>query len=139
MPNSSFLVNDCGSEDSNKVSLHVEDDDDLTEEQRLEREEQTVIRIREHLLAGNAFEIQRAISDVTNQTTLARGFRYDPEDADLFLRETAERVRDPDVVSIRGFAVAILSGADPEALAEVFTLVLSLQGIPRAFELVLCL
>lgn len=110
------------------MSLHIEDDDGLTEEQRLEREEQTVIRIREHLLAGNAFEIQRAIREVKNHTTLARGFRFEPEDADLFLRETDTRVGDPDVVSIRGFAEALLSGADPEALAEVFTLVLSLQG-----------
>eukprot|EP00210_Caulerpa_lentillifera_P000619 g599.t1 len=103
-------------------------DDELTEEERLEREEQRVVEIREHLLAGNAFEIQRALANVTNQTTLARGFRFEPEDAAIFLRETPERIGDPDVVSIRAFAQVLINGTNPEVLAEVFTLVLSLQG-----------
>lgn len=101
---------------------------DEEEAERLRREEQRVRDIRQHILAGNAFEIERALLEVDNLTTVARGFRFEPEEASLFLRQTPQRIGDPDVNAIRGFAEAILRGGDPDTLAKVFTLVLSLQG-----------
>ena len=95
-----------------------------------EAEEQLVLRVREHILAGNAFALQSILSNVTNITTVARGFRYEPEQEALFTRVTPTRFGDPDVNAIRGFADAILFGnGDPDALAKVYTAVLVLQGI----------
>ena len=84
------------------------------------KEKNVTERVRDAILNAEPEELSRLLKDIDDIPNLALGFTFPESLKNKYLLKTNVRVADPDVVSLKGMAMAAVEYDMADKLTEIF-------------------